>query len=793
MKGNGRLSGKSEASALENEIKYYLETGQRTTAYRCAEYRPTLETFSSVSFSDYVRGVLMGVPLEGVETQDAYFPSTMNDFQNGTFPTGTVDITTSSTHTDSTDKSTCKRTKTTVRNISTSTSPTIYCKFTGTNHNEKPIASDLTICTSASNHIISQPAHTGRVHSVDVEGAAAKTFMSNSTETGARNNKLEIETDVLPHNFSGPASKSDKNSNDISNTCNKMDSKSKPVKPLTIVTRAKSRQLISSETKNKSEDRIMTRSRSKPQLIVNSDKISPTASVRNLKRKRKKRGPPLLPDSLKLSDGINKVTAPKGWWDYAGISRDLTGREHRAWHSGGKLGDLQIPSPIKQCAAGIGGIYEFDMVELPPTTISQFRQKADEYRKRQIGTSFDEETSDEFMDNLARKFWRRLGPTMEPAVYGADMEGTLFDGAKACGWNVDKLDNCLELLRADTNPGGQDNSNFNLPGVTSAYLYIGMWASVFAAHTEDMNLLSINYLHAGAPKYWYAISQEDSGRFESLMSSRFSAEASSCSEFLRHKRCLLSPSMLSKAGICYTTQVQRPGDFIITFPGSYHFGFNTGFNVAESTNFAVPEWIPMGDQAKVCMCHPHSVRIDMERIKDLLEQYETDVLNDDLGKIKKMSYMQWAKYQFKLRKVDINPSCHDTSSTLVEHKLKGVPVEVMPPCNMKERFTNDVSKVRKKKVSKRRSSKCEKGGWRLALKVRKSGIAPQTPVLCLLECGDNRKDNFFAGTIISILEGYARIHFPKTSRKNDIWMSTDSNRLFVDGGSVEDPHHGKNQ
>ena len=96
-----------------------------------------------------------------------------------------------------------------------------------------------------------------------------------------------------------------------------------------------------------------------------------------------------------------------------------------------------------------------------------------------------------------------------------------------------------------------------------------------------MNLLSINYLHAGAPKYWYAISPDDSERFKSFAISHFGAAAAQCPEFLRHKRYLLSPAILRKAGISFTTQIQRPGDAIITFPGSYHFGFNTGFNIAE--------------------------------------------------------------------------------------------------------------------------------------------------------------------------------------------------------------------
>ena len=98
----------------------------------------------------------------------------------------------------------------------------------------------------------------------------------------------------------------------------------------------------------------------------------------------------------------------------------------------------------------------------------------------------DEDESDEHMDLLARKFWKRLGPTMLPSQYGADMEGTLFDGAEASGWNVDKLESCLALLEADYKDSDQLSEQFRMPGVNTAYLYFGMWASVFSAHTEGM-------------------------------------------------------------------------------------------------------------------------------------------------------------------------------------------------------------------------------------------------------------------------------------------------------------------
>jgi jumonji domain-containing protein 2 len=208
----------------------------------------------------------------------------------------------------------------------------------------------------------------------------------------------------------------------------------------------------------------------------------------------------------------------------------------------------------------VSQVYQYTLIEEPTITVADFRTKADAYRKRQVGKEVDNEDSEEHYDELARKFWRRLGPTMEPAVYGADTDGTLFKDAHASGWNVDRLESCLCLLRADASGGDRDDEVFHLPGVTSAYLYFGMWASAFAAHAEDMNLLSINYLHAGAPKYWYAVNPEDSKRFENLATSHFPGQASECSEFLRHKRCLLSPSILKKAGIRFTTCVQRPGD-----------------------------------------------------------------------------------------------------------------------------------------------------------------------------------------------------------------------------------------
>jgi hypothetical protein len=74
------------------------------------------------------------------------------------------------------------------------------------------------------------------------------------------------------------------------------------------------------------------------------------------------------------------------------------------------------------------------------------------------------------------------------------------------------------------------------------------------------------------------------------------------SGYLRHKTTLFSESWFKSKSIPIRKIVQKQGEFIVTFPRGYHFGFNTGFNVAESTNFASPRWVDYGIGCQHCTC-----------------------------------------------------------------------------------------------------------------------------------------------------------------------------------------------
>ncbi|KAL4236108.1 Lysine-specific demethylase 4B [Mactra antiquata] len=186
-------------------------------------------------------------------------------------------------------------------------------------------------------------------------------------------------------------------------------------------------------------------------------------------------------------------------------------------------------------------------------------------------------------EELDRKYWKNI--TFVNPMYGADISGTLTDEDQK-SWNINKLGSILDFVGSDY--------GIKIEGVNTAYLYFGMWKTTFAWHTEDMDLYSINYIHFGAPKTWYAIPPEHGKRLERLAQGFFPSSFKACPAFLRHKMTLISPKILKQYSIPFNKITQESGEIMITFPYGYHSGYNHGFNCAESTNFASPRWIEYG-------------------------------------------------------------------------------------------------------------------------------------------------------------------------------------------------------
>ncbi|KAI6764765.1 hypothetical protein HG531_012652 [Fusarium graminearum] len=222
------------------------------------------------------------------------------------------------------------------------------------------------------------------------------------------------------------------------------------------------------------------------------------------------------------------------------------------------------------------------------------------------------EYTPERCEELERAYWKTL--TYAPPLYGADLMGTLFDETTE-EWNLNKLPNLLDVLGT------------KVPGVNTAYLYLGMWKATFAWHLEDVDLYSINFLHFGAPKQWYSISQADARRFEAAMKNIWPTEAKSCDQFLRHKGFLISPQHLkSHYNITVNKVVSYPGEFVVTYPYGYHSGYNLGYNCAEAVNFALDSWLEIGKIAKKCECAQaqDSVWVNVYEIERKLRGEETE-------------------------------------------------------------------------------------------------------------------------------------------------------------------------
>lgn len=309
-----------------------------------------------------------------------------------------------------------------------------------------------------------------------------------------------------------------------------------------------------------------------------------------------------------------------------------------------KLGNIVIKNPITQHVNASNGAFRLQNIEKqkkfniaewrlmtersenqPPAKRGERRTVNKENNKRKncpclSDIEFDSNSfTTQRCFELERIYWKTL--TYNSPMYGADMPGSLFDDSTKI-WNVSKLNDMLSSLP------------IKIPGVNSSYLYCGMWKSTFAWHLEDMDLYSINYLHFGAPKMWYSISQKDRHKFYEVMKDIWPEEYISCKEFLRHKTFHASPSLLMSHGIKVNKLIHHENEFVLTFPYGYHAGFNFGYNCAESVNFAIPEWLPIGKLAKQCMCISDSVGIDVVGLFINDQKSDTVDLNPILSSVK---------------------------------------------------------------------------------------------------------------------------------------------------------------
>ncbi|KAF0914642.1 hypothetical protein E2562_030702, partial [Oryza meyeriana var. granulata] len=172
---------------------------------------------------------------------------------------------------------------------------------------------------------------------------------------------------------------------------------------------------------------------------------------------------------------------------------------------------------------------------------------------------------------------------------------------KSAGWRLSNSPwNLQAIARA---PGSLTRfMPDDVPGVTSPMVYIGMLFSWFAWHVEDHDLHSLNFLHTGAPKTWYAVPGDRAVELEEVIRVHGyggNPDRIASLAVLGEKTTLMSPEVLIDNGVPCCRLVQYPGEFVVTFPRAYHVGFSHGFNCGEAANFATPQWLKFAKEAAV--------------------------------------------------------------------------------------------------------------------------------------------------------------------------------------------------
>jgi len=232
---------------------------------------------------------------------------------------------------------------------------------------------------------------------------------------------------------------------------------------------------------------------------------------------------------------------------------------------------------------------------IPPFTLPEYLRLATSPRYLTPSHSSYEE--------LEELYWEQNRDASLPSpIYGADVQASLTDPDQPV-FNLPKLPSIISGMAEQ------------IPGVNLPYLYVGMWKATFSWHVEDMDLYAINFLHYGASKTWYCVPPQYGYKLEQLAQRLFPDMAEACFNLLRHKAIMIGPKLLKAHGIPVNKMVHEQGTIMVVFPHAYHSGFNHGFNMAESLNFALPRWVEYGKRFRDCLCsnQKRAVRVNMDQ------------------------------------------------------------------------------------------------------------------------------------------------------------------------------------
>ncbi|CAF1367415.1 unnamed protein product [Adineta steineri] len=110
-------------------------------------------------------------------------------------------------------------------------------------------------------------------------------------------------------------------------------------------------------------------------------------------------------------------------------------------------------------------------------------------------------------------------------------------------------------------------------------------------------------MHEGSSKFWYIVPSSHADQLEQCLRDVDTLDTSHCQASLQHKTLFPNPVELAQLHNIPVYRIEQcPNEIIVIFPRAYNWGFDGGFNVTESINFALPSWIPFGRSVRSCLC-----------------------------------------------------------------------------------------------------------------------------------------------------------------------------------------------